>query len=170
VVTSGFVFLAIFLVIVAAAVLKLLKHFARRVCVLNNVGVLEAIREGYAIVRQNLKNVGLMWLIMIGIDVGWPILMIPVGLLLFAAGTLIGGLLALLVSVITGLFLAETGMWIATGVTGVAVLVLVLAVPLVFLDGLRMVFQSSTWTLTFRELRALESLEPAPVLDAPDTE
>jgi len=36
---------------------------------------------------------------------------------------------------------------------------LVVGVPLAFLTGLRDTFVSSTWTLTYRDLLALESLE-----------
>jgi hypothetical protein len=36
----------------------------------------------------------------------------------------------------------------------------VVSVPWLFLGGLVEVFKSSVWTLTYRELRALEGLEP----------
>jgi len=46
------------------------------------------------------------------------------------------------------------------------------AVPWLFLGGLMEVFKSSVWTLTYRELRALESVEPdqLPEPDMPDLE
>jgi hypothetical protein len=37
--------------------------------------------------------------------------------------------------------------------------ILIMAAPLVFLGGLAEVFKSSVWTLTYRELHALEGLE-----------
>jgi hypothetical protein len=47
-------------------------------------------------------------------------------------------------------------------------------VPWLFLGGLMEVFKSSVWTLTYRELRALQSLEtepgPLPELDTPALE
>lgn len=43
---------------------------------------------------------------------------------------------------------------------GIIILLLVLVAPLAFLVGLREVFLSSMWPLTYRELRALESMEP----------
>jgi hypothetical protein len=39
-------------------------------------------------------------------------------------------------------------------VVGIPVFILVMAAPLSFLGGLFEVFLSSTWTLTYRELRA----------------
>jgi hypothetical protein len=55
----------------------------------------------------------------------------------------------------------------------------VVSVPWLFLGGLVEVFKSSVWTLTYRELRALEGLEmedaetgpeALPDLDAPEPE
>jgi hypothetical protein len=49
---------------------------------------------------------------------------------------------------------------VAIGV-GLLFFVLALVAPLAFLDGLRTVFISSAWTLTYRELRGAESPEKA---------
>ena len=43
---------------------------------------------------------------------------------------------------------------------GLPIFILVVAVPGLFLGGLVEVFKSSVWTLTYRELRALGSLQP----------
>jgi hypothetical protein len=62
---------------------------------------------------------------------------------------------------------------------GIPIFALVVSVPWLFLGGLVEVFKSSVWTLTYRELRALEGLEPGdvetepealPELDAPGLE
>jgi hypothetical protein len=47
--------------------------------------------------------------------------------------------------------------WILAVVVALPFFILVLAVPLTLLDGLMKVFQSTTWTLTYRELQALEN-------------
>jgi hypothetical protein len=43
-----------------------------------------------------------------------------------------------------------------------------LIVPLTILGGLYDVFTSSVWTLTYRELLALENIQPQPASPAPD--
>ena len=43
---------------------------------------------------------------------------------------------------------------------GIPTFFLALVAPLVFLGGLREVFLTGTWTLTYRDLRLLESSEP----------
>jgi len=176
VVAAGLFFLMLFLVIVVGAAITLLRQFLWRACALEGLGVIESIREGFGIVRRHLKDVVIMWLIMIGIRIGWAIAVIatvivlfPVILLLIVVGALIGGVPALLVGGLGSLFLEGPVPWIVGAIVGLPVFILVMAAPWVFLGGLMEVFKSSTWTLTYRELRALESLETEPdELPAPD--
>jgi hypothetical protein len=169
VIVVGLLFLIIFLAVIFFAAIGLLVKFFRRVCALEDKGVFASIREGYAIARQHLKDVGLMWLIMLGVDIGYPVAIIPVVLLLVAAGVLVGGAIGLVTHGIAGLFMQGAAAWVAAGAVGIPLFVLVLVIPLALLAGLREVFTSSSWTLTYRELRALESLEPVelPEADAP---
>jgi len=177
--TIGSCFLFALLAIVVGVVLSLLKHFFRRTCALEEAGVTEAIRQGYSVVRRHLKDVALMWLIMVGLSLGWIIVMIPVTILLVIVGGVLGGLPALLVGGLASLFFEGTVPWILAAVVGIPIFTAVVTVPWLFLGGLVEVFKSSTWTLTYRELRALEGLEledletepeQSPELDAPDSE
>jgi len=155
--TIGLGLLVVLLAIVVAVILSVLKPFLRRVCVLEELGVTESIRQGYAVVRHNLRDVGLMWLITFGLRIGWAILMIPVVLLLLVVSGALGGLLALLAGGLTGLALEGAAPWVVAAVVGIPVFILMMAVPLAFLGGLFETYLSSTWTLTYRELRAKEA-------------
>jgi len=172
--TIGLSFLVILLAIVVGVVLSLLMRFFRRVCALEELGVIESIRQGFDFVRQHLKDVGIMWLIMVGLGLGWMILMIPVTILLVVVGAMVGSFPALLVGGLASLFLEGAVPWILAAAVGIPIFILVVAVPGLFLGGLAEVFKSSVWTLTYRELRALESLETEPgqlpELDAPSLE
>ena len=152
--TVGLGLLVVLAAIVVAAILSVLKPFFRRVCVLQQMGVVESIRQGYAMVRQNLKDVVLMWLITVGLRIGWAILMIPVVLLLLVVSGVLGGALALLAGGLTGLAFEGAAPWIVAAVVGIPIFILVLVAPLTFLGGLFETYLSSTWTLTYRELRA----------------
>ncbi len=152
--TFGLGLLVILLAIVVAVILSVLKPFFRRVCVLEGLGVTESIRQGYAMVRHNLRDVGLMWLITFGLSIGWAILMIPIVLVLLAVSGALGGVSALLAGGLTGLALEGAAPWIVAAVVGIPVFILLMVVPLSLLGGLFEVFLSSTWTLTYRELRA----------------
>jgi hypothetical protein len=172
--TIGLGFLFVLLAIVVGIVLSLLMHFFRRVCALEELGVIESIRQGFDFVRQHLKDVGIMWLIMVGLGLGWMILMIPVTILLVVVGAMVGGFPALLVGGLASLFFEGAVPWILAAAVGIPIFILVVAVPGLFLGGLAEVFKSSVWTLTYRELRALESFETEPEqlpeLDAPGLE
>ncbi len=159
--TIGLVVLFVLLFIVVIAAASLLIYFFRRVCALEEVGVTESIRRGYALVRRHLKDVFIMWLIMVGLTIAWAILMIPVVIMLLVLGVVLGGGPALLIGAVASQALHGALPWILAGAVGLPIFLLVLVVPLVFLGGLWQVYQSSVWTLTYRELRALEAVQPA---------
>lgn len=155
----GLFFLILLCIIVVAIVLSLLMPFFRRACVLGGMGVIESIQEGSRFVRRHLKDVGIMWLLMIGLGIVWIIVMIPLFIALLLVGAMIGGLPALLLGGLTSLIAKGAAPWILAAVVGIPVFLLVVAAPALFLSGLKEVFVSSTWTLTYRELRALEGLD-----------
>lgn len=167
----GLFFLIVLLGILAGAVVRPLKRFFRRACALEGLGVIASIRRGFGLAVRHLGDTIVMWLIMIGVSIGWAIakvilliLLLPVIILLIIVGVVLGGIPALLVGGLASLFLEGAAPWILAGLIGLPIFILVLAVPWLFLEGLMEVFKSSVWTLTYRELRALESV--APGLDA----
>jgi hypothetical protein len=160
--TIGLFFLFLFLLIIVALVVTLLMHFFRRACALEGLGVIESIRHGFDVVREHLKDVAIMWLIMIGVSIGLALAMIFVVLLLVVLGVLLGGLPALLVGGLASQAFPGAVPWILGAAIGIPIFLLVVVVPMLFLGGLAEVFKSSVWTLTYRELRALEVMEPEP--------
>jgi hypothetical protein len=159
----GIFFLLIFILIILDALLNLLRHFFWRVCALEGTGVFESMRKGFGLVRRNWKNAGLMWLIMIGLGLAWIvasliafIILIPVFIVFGLVGLVIAGIPALAVFGLTSLFLSAPVTWIIAALVGLPILVLIISLPAVFLRGLKEVYRSTTWTLTYRELMALE--------------
>jgi len=145
--------IAIALLTIVGIAFSMLMEIARRECVLGDKGVLESLRGGIIIVRHRLGDVGLMWLLMTGISIAWSILLIPMGIAFVILSLLIGGLPALMA-------FALSRSWIPAVVIGAPLFLIALVIPLAFINGLYLVFQSSVWTLTYRELRAQE-MEPA---------
>jgi hypothetical protein len=158
----GLIFLFVLLLIVVVMAVTLLMHFFRRACALEGLGVIESIRHGFGVVREHLKDVAIMWLIMIGVGIGLVVVMIFVVLLLVALGVLLGGLPALLVGGLASQAFQGAVPWILGAAVGIPIFLLVVVAPTLFLGGLIEVFKSSVWTLTYRELRALEAMEPGP--------
>jgi hypothetical protein len=156
--TSGLFFLFIFLAIIASQAIGLVKQFARRVCALEDAGVFDSIRRGFKLLRKQLKEAGLMWLILVGVNIGYPIVVGIFAILLLAIAAVIGGGIGLLSGLTANALGAAQP--ILTGFSvGVPLFLLLIILPLLLLGGLKEVFVSSTWTLTYRELRALASLK-----------
>ena len=172
VISGGLFFLAILATILGLALLGLLRVFVRRACVLEHLGVFAAISSGYATLRSDLMSAGLVWLVWVGLRAVWPLLMMPVGLLLLGLAIFIGGMPGLLVGGLSSIFASGGDLPAILGIiVGFTLFTLTLFVPLVFLGGLREVFFSSMWTLTYREIHSqAQQISPAPLrraLEAP---
>lgn len=139
-------------------VLGLLMPFFRRATALDELGVFASIGRGFKVVRQNLKDVGLMWLIMLLIGFLLSIVFVPVTLVVLVSALISAALLGLAVSVPAGIF--------GGVVVGAVVFLVVLIIPLAIIQGLRVIFYSSVWTITYRELQPRESIEVAEVVKA----
>lgn len=163
----GIFFVSIFALIILGIVLRLLIEFFWRACALEQVGVREALRQGWNMVRKNIGSVLLMWLVMFGVRLAYAIFLIlalfillPVFAITFLFGIIVGGLPTLLVGGISSLFLNGYLPWIVGAIFGLPLFLLVTFSPLIFLGGLERTFASSVWTLTYRELRTKSSLTP----------
>jgi hypothetical protein len=153
--TVGLVFLVFFLAIAVGVTLSLIMNIIRRSCVFQNTGVRVSILNGWQMVRHNLKDIFLMWLLLIGVSIGFMIAIIPVVLLLVGIGILTGGVIGLAIYALIQASSVESA-WITAIILGGGVFLLVLALPLLFLGGLREIFISTSWTLTYRELYPAE--------------
>ena len=158
----GLFFISLILVIVLSAVVKFLSDFAKRACILENQIVFVSIRRGFDVIWQNLKDSGLMWLIMIGIKFAYNILLLPVGFLLFIVALLISGVIVLAIGGVLSLILSVGTPLLFSLFLVIPVFMLVIGGPTAFLEGLKEVYVSSIWTLTYRELLALEKLDQEP--------
>lgn len=138
-------------------VLSLVKPVIYRKIVLDELRVRESIREGFRMFLQYWKEYGLLWLIMVGINLVWPIVMIPVTLLIGVIGLALSGGVALL----TGGNAFQNGdpsmVWAI--LIGLILMIIVVGIPLAFVSGFKEVYQSTAWTLSYRELSAVKALQ-----------
>jgi Zn-dependent protease with chaperone function len=142
--------------------------------VLEDTGVRESLRRGFAFVLENWKNVGLMWLVMIGLGIVYAvasiiliIVTIPVVIVTAIIAVLVAALPFLLFVGIFSTFLTGWLPWIA-GALFVAPLFFPLAFsPWVLLGSWQAVYTSTVWTLTYREIKALPAIVPAPKVEPP---
>lgn len=161
--------LIIFVTFVVALAVSLIILFARRAVALEDLGVRASIRRGFELVKQHLGDTLLMGVMMFGIGLIWALVTIPIFLALLAVAALFGGLPALLVGSIVGLFTSGSTPWIVAAIVGVPLFLLVLIIPGALFGGWQQVFSSTTWTLTYREALAMDHVKENGELPAPET-
>jgi hypothetical protein len=117
--------------------------------------------------RQHAKEVGLVWLVWMGIrllliPLGalFVILLAPVLLLTTLAGVVLGAVPAALVTLLTSLSTGGVTPWIMGALAGLPIFTIVMISPMLFVSGLIEIYMSSMWTLAYRDLRAMERTVP----------
>jgi len=161
------VFITIFVVVILTILLHLLRNFFWRICVLENASVRESLQRGFAMVLENWKNVGLMWLVMIGLGIVWAIasiiliiVTIPVVIVTAVIAALVVAAPYLLLVGAFSLFLNGVLPWIAGGLFVIPLFFTIAFSPWLLLGSWQTVFTSTVWTLTYREIKALRAIAP----------
>jgi hypothetical protein len=167
----GLIFLFGFVTTILMLLLYVVRDFAWRISVLEDKGVVESMRQAGALIKRNWKNVGLMWLVVLGLKIGWAIvffvLMFP--LLAVSILTAVGGLLAAILPTLAAAGIAsllsapDYWPWVFAAIIGLPLFFVVTFSPIFLVGGWAEIYQSSTWTLTYRELKAIETVSPTPV-------
>jgi membrane-anchored glycerophosphoryl diester phosphodiesterase (GDPDase) len=152
----------------------LLREFFARAIALEEASVGDAFRNGWKSFKANWKSAALMWLVMLGIGFGFGIaamiaffLLIPAYLLTGLAGLIVAALPGAIAYGITSLFAGSILSWIVAAVVALPIFFTVLFSPISFVSGLYIIFSSTVWTLSWREMKVLENLEPKPAETLP---
>jgi hypothetical protein len=161
----GLAFLFIFLTIILEALLVVIRHFAWRACVIEKTGVIESLKNGFALVKRHWQSVGLMWLVMIGVGIVWwlasilvVIALIPAFIVMALPAVVVTAIPALLTAGITSLFTTYPWPWIIAAVIALPFFVVIAFSPMLLVGGWVKLFESNVWTLTYRELKAMDSV------------
>jgi hypothetical protein len=164
----GCAFLFIFAFIVLMVLLNLLRQFFVRAAALENTGIGDSFRNGWTMFKRNWKSAALMWLVMIGIGIAVGIamlvvffLLIPAYLVLILPAAIVGAIPGLIVFGVTSIFASGPLAWILGILAALPFFILVVFAPLALVGGWYSIFRSSVWTLTYREIKALENIAPA---------
>ncbi len=170
----GLAFISILVTVVLMVVLNVVRDFSWRISVLEGSGVMETIRQAFAMLRRNWKSVGLMWLVMIGIKIAWGLVffLLIIPLLIVSVITAIGGLVVavvpglLTVGIASLLSAPDYWPWIFAGVISLPLFVSVAFSPVFLVRGWGLTYESSVWTLTYREIKTIETVAPPVVIAA----
>jgi hypothetical protein len=155
--------------------LGLLRQFFVRAAALDGSRVGESFRNGWKMFKRNWKSAALMWLVMFGIGIGFGIgsmiiffLLIPVYAILLIPALLVAAIPGLIVFGIASLFSSWVLAAILAAIFALPLFFTILFSPLILLNAWYKIYESSVWTLTYREMKVLESLQP--VLEVPPAE
>lgn len=143
-----FIIFIIFMIPIGVFI-TILNDYSSRFIVIKNNGIIRSIKNALRLIFSNFKHTIVIALILFGIG-------ILIGIILFIMFLIIGGPVALL-----GFSLYRAGA-IPPLVILAVIAVLFLIVLSVIINGIRMTFASSVWTLTF--LKLIEDLQEKPVL------
>jgi len=163
----GCMFLFLFAFIILMVFLGLLSQFFKRVAALENAPVGESFRQGWQMFKDNWKSAALMWLIMLGIGIGYAIagfiliiILIPAFIITGLAGLVVAAIPGLIAFGITSLFASGPLAWIIGILAALPFFFLMLGSPLLLIGGWIQIFHSSVWTLTYREFKFLGAATP----------
>ena len=166
----GCAFLFILAFIILAILLNLLRQFFVRAAALENARIGESFRLGWAMFKRNWKSAALMWLVMVGIGLGVGIagliiffLLIPVYLVLVLPAVIVGAIPGLIAFGITSIFASGPLAWILGLLAALPFFFMIVFAPLCLVSGWYIIYESNVWTLTYREMKALESVAPVEI-------
>lgn len=173
---SGLAFLAIFATLIIMVVLVVMRDLSWRMIVLDKAGAMESLRLAWGLMKRQWKNVGLMWLVMVGLKIAWGLafLVLIFPLLVVSFFTAFGGIAAalipgLLTAGIASLFaMPEYWPWVFAAIISLPLFGVIAFSPILLVAGWGEIFNSSVWTLTYRELKALETVadeDPAALIE-----
>jgi hypothetical protein len=165
--TIGCAFMFIFAFIVLMVFLSLLRQFFVRAAALDEAGIGESFHCGWAMFKNNWKSAALMWLVMLGIGIAFGIagmilffLLIPAYLILVLPAALVAAIPAAIALGITSIFASGPLAWIVAALVAVPFFLMIILAPLTLVSGWYMIYTSGVWTLTYREIKALETVKP----------
>jgi hypothetical protein len=166
----GCSFLFIFAFFILMVLLRLLRQFFVRFAALENTSVGESFRRGWQMFKCNWKSAALMWLVMFGIGIGLVVasliaffLLIPVYAVLLLPAAILAVIPGLLAFGITSIFSSGVLAWIIAGLVALPFFFVVVFAPLTLITGWIQIYNSSVWTLTYREMKVLEGVVSAEV-------
>jgi hypothetical protein len=143
--TIGLELLIILAIIIAGVILGLLGQFWSREIALADRSVGQALAAGYALVRRRLKDSALTWLVLFGLGLAYGLISLALVFILVGIGLAVGFGIGLPFYAVT-----KSVGWAV--VLGLLPFLAILAVPLIFVQGLWLTFESSAWTLAYREI------------------
>lgn len=157
IILAGFLFLVLAIVMVFVG---LWREYISRAIAIDDAGVGEAFKQGWAMIAHNSKNTFLTWLVMLGLGIGFGIafmisliVLIPAFAVMTIPGAVVGAIPGAIALGITSIFTSGPLVWVIAALVFIGFFFVVVFSPASLVNGLYMVFSSSIWTQTYREMK-----------------
>ncbi|MFZ5856841.1 MAG: DUF7544 domain-containing protein [Chloroflexota bacterium] len=174
IVTIGCIFLLVFAIIILMVFLGLLRQFFARFAALEETSVGESFRRGWNFFKQNWKSAAVMWLIMVAVGFGVGIvtivaffLLIPVYVVLIIPAVIVATIPGLLIYGLVSLFASWPLALVIAAIFALPVFFTVLFAPLLLFSGWYLIYDSTVWTLAYREMKLISNVSAADVPQVP---
>jgi hypothetical protein len=168
--TAGLLVMAGCLWLAALVVLSFVLQPIRRACILEDQSLWASIRQGLSLTRHHLKEVGLLWLVWMGIRVLWApvaaailIILTPILLLTILLGGVVSGVPAVIIGITARIFMGGLTPWLMGALAGLPIFIVVMISPMLFVSGFVEIYKSCIWTLAYRDLKAMKVSARVPV-------
>lgn len=164
IILTGGLCLPVFITITVWGIfVRVLVQLISRQCVLEGSGIVESVKLAFALARRRVSQVAVVWLIMVGVGLGWGIVSALLSMLVLAA-------LIPVAAVAFGIYAATkaTATALIVGVALAILAIIVLSIPILFVTGLYLVFHSAVWTLAYREMKRSDGTAAVPDQEPPD--
>jgi hypothetical protein len=146
--TIGLEIFVLLLIVIAVIIVGVLQQFWRREIALADRSVGEAFAMGTQLVRGKAGDVAILWLLMAAIGIGVGLLFIPIVLGLGIVGLAVGGGLGYALYTLT-----DSAAWAM--LFGLPLFLLIVAIPILIIQGIYLVFDANVWTLAYRDASAV---------------
>ncbi len=126
-------------------VISVLVQFWSRAVVLDEYPVPAALRYGWNLVRRRLREVAIMWLLMVGVE-------LFLGMVMFIIFILAGGLALVIAGGPAWLLAQWTESALPALLWGIPVGLVIFLLPTLFASGLFLIFQAAVWNQVYRAI------------------
>ena len=176
-VVAFIVFTLLFVVLMIG--LGLLRQLIARFVAIDGMTVGQAFASGWAMFKKNLGRLLLTWLVMLAIGIGFGIALVIAFFVLIPTYAIMA-IPAAIVAIVPGAigygiasFFAQGWLvWVIAGLVALPFLLTIMFLPLSFINGWYILYDSNVYTLAFRQFKLIASVPPieAPVIPVTPTE
>jgi hypothetical protein len=151
------------------AALGLLRQFVSRAAAIDGMTVGAAFAEGWRMFKRYFKHAFLVWLVLLGIGIGFGFaamivffILIPAYAVMSIPGAVLAAIPGAIGFGITSIFTNGWLPWLVAALVALPVFLTVVFSPLSFVSGLYVIFDSNVWTLTYRQFKLMDSIPAVP--------